>query len=182
MRPAAGQLNASLPAGREGGIRAVAITLDDSPKIDGDDFLQASRGPAGFPSKNHVSPGSRTDPQISLAGLAVTRFQVFHRSLIDLDVSAGHDPGSNLLIDRPQPFGRHSHPSGQGLPGQMNTMPTAEDLFLPVKGQMIAVFADDQMGQKTRSRHPSFQKLLSLSGDRGWLIDFRGVDIAAANQ
>src|SRR6059058_5118924 len=102
MCPTSGQLDVSLPAGREGGISAVAITLDDSPKIDGDDLLQAGRGPAGFPSKNHVSPGGRTDPQIPLAGLAVTRLQVFHRSLIDLDVSTGHDPGSNLLIDRSQ--------------------------------------------------------------------------------
>src|ERR1044071_2552874 len=100
VRPASSQLNVSFAALREGGIGAVAIALDDAPKIDGDDIFQTGGGPAGFPSENHVCSRSRTDPKIALAGLPITRLQIWDRSLMDLEVSAGHDPGANLLIDR----------------------------------------------------------------------------------
>lgn len=150
------QFNPVTPSGK-GPIRDIAVTLHLALEVHGDDVLQKGSCPAGLPAVKHVSTGFMACPEITLPGLPVTGFQIIHRSLIHLDIATTHHPGEDMFIDGLQPPRGQFYPPRQTLPRQLNPVALPVNLFLPVEGQMVAVLADQNVGQQAGSRQAAVQ-------------------------
>ena len=79
----------------------------------------------------------------------MARREIADRSLINLQVSSRHHSGADLFIDRAQPIGSQSHPTRHALPRQMNPVAISKNRLLSVERKVIAIFADDDLGQKS---------------------------------
>src|SRR5208283_3476765 len=144
MGPATSQFNRFTTTISKRAIGRVAIALQRAGEIPGDDVVQTRTSAAGFPAEKHVTARTAARPVIALPGPSVTGFQIIDRRFIHLHIAASHDAGANLFVNRLEPISGQRHPPGQSLPWQVNSVATKENLFLPIEGKMVTVFAPER--------------------------------------
>src|SRR5436190_9126179 len=105
MSPAPGQGDGAAASLGKAGVSCVAVALHLALEVHRHDRVQATSRPTGVPPIEHVLSWTADGPEIALFGFTVARFQVFHRRFIYLHVSTGQNPGSDLIVNRPQPVG-----------------------------------------------------------------------------
>ena len=149
MGPATDQLDV-LPVLGKARVGRVTIALHVATEVGGHDLGQALGRAARLPVEKGVAAGRMSRPEVAHLRLALPGREVAHRCLVDLHVAAFHDPGADGLVNRPQPIGGQSHPSRQAGPRQRDLVTLSKDVLLPVKRQMIDVFAHDDRGQQPR--------------------------------
>jgi hypothetical protein len=88
-------------------------------------------------------------PQSAGLGLAGARRQDRNRGVVDVQIVAGQDVGSEGIDKRLQHRRGRSDPTGQGRGPQADPV-TSEDLGLTVERQMVVIFRDDDMSEQTR--------------------------------
>ena len=92
--------------------------------------------------------GGVDDPQVALFGLAVAGAKVFNWRFVYVQDVAFQDGGFEILQNIVEPdFMRHASPAAHGLARQVNAVAGFIDLFLPIVGQMIGIFAGDNICQ-----------------------------------
>ena len=132
MSPASRELDVLLAPG-EAGVRAIPIALHRAFKIARQHVVQAGCRATDFPLVNGIATRTRSGPKVAGLGLAISGREIAYRRFIDLDVTTGHDPGPDRVVDRLEPVGHHPHPPGLALPRQPDPMARPINLLLPVE-------------------------------------------------
>ena len=105
MGQAAGEGNVlSAPPGKAI-VGLVAIALDGAAKVQGDNLLQAGRGPARLPMEDRVAARNAARPKVTQLSLAVARCEIADRCFIHLHIAMSKHFVSYLVVDRLQPLG-----------------------------------------------------------------------------
>ena len=166
----------------EARVSGIAVALHLAAEVGAQDIGQAGRGSAGLPMVEGVAARSVGCPQVAEFGFASAGIKVTDRGLVNLHVTPGHYPGADRGIDRRQPIGGQSYPSGQAGPGQMDLMASSEDVLLAVKRQVIDVFAHDDGGQESRGGDAAFLQSLGQGRSDRRLLAPLAANIFAADQ
>jgi len=92
------------------------------------------------------------DPEPTGLGAAATGIKHRDRRVVGEHRLRGEDVLGEACLQRLQPPDRAANPIGEGRAIQLDTVP-GEDLALPIKRKVIAVFGDQDMGKKAGSGH-----------------------------
>ena len=160
MRPTGSQSHRLGMLSGEGGVDSISVALKGPGKVCRQHLAQAFGGTARLPVKEHISSRLGVCPKIPKASPAPPRIQILDGSFVHLKVSPGQNTGSDLIVDGPQPLGGQLDPSSQCLTGQLHAVTASEDPFLSIQRKMIAVLADQYVGQKSGCRKAPFPKAL----------------------
>src|SRR5688500_461573 len=99
MSPATDQFQFLGMLPREGVVTGIAIALDCAGRVDRHDLLEAARGSAGLPAKEHIATRTMHRPKVSRLRLAISRCQIAYGCFADLHVLVLHDLRVDLPID-----------------------------------------------------------------------------------
>ena len=114
-----------------------------------------------------VSARTMTGPQIALGRLALSGGEVFDRCFVDLHVTVDELFGLHRLDHELEPLGDQGHAIGHRLARDSHSVSLQVDQPLSIEGQVVGVFADDDVGEQPRCEDAAFQKFLGKFRDDG---------------
>jgi hypothetical protein len=133
-------------AGREQGVRVLAFAIGRVVIIGG---LRVGRAPRLFIAHD--------DPELALPGLAASRIEDRDWRIVGVDAGSCTSIGADRLRQRRQQPGHFPDPTGHGRSIEVDALARV-DLGLAVERGMIAIFGDDNMGNKASAGSPAFDR------------------------
>ena len=164
MRPTSGQDDVA--SGLQPLEPGVAIDVEDSREL-----LQMRRRTLALAIRRKHKDGcrrsgsaprslvTRVHPKPSSLGAAATGIEHRDRRIVGKQMIRRKDIRAELFVQSVEPPACTANPSGQRRAIELNTV-TREDLRLPVQRRVVAIFADQDLGEQRWRRQPTCDRAL----------------------